>query len=557
MAASDGQPAATDAATKAGGDKPEEAEEKSCRYCFEGEEAGELIDPCSCAGGLKWVHLACLRRWQREVLVSQPTHPEHYDDDLRHRCCNVCKAEFTCKPPTRLELMQSFTGEELASLVKERCIIGTHKKFSSELQRQQGTLPEHLREQTIDRHWIDGVFLISTVVADCGAPVLMTIPSQQDAATFARLVTDSWTWQLQGRLYRIVFAGDLADGKGGDDAQKRAAIENLQAPCKVKLVPIDDADIGEDGIVAVNLTRPFDVNAEVHVAKQYAYRLSLRKAFPEGEFLLAPVTHFIGGPCRPHKPECAVVITGRESYHIYNKLVDALKAAQSLCKGESPSRERSGSAAVEEELAEPTAKRTRVADDAATTGTAAGGADASSAAAADTTAAPGVAAAAPRSDIRVLVFWGTAGWSRCQLMGEIASGSWGLCTSSNADVMEVAPQDLYSKVYDRLVFAPKTSMSVEYLQVEPTELEQEARLRRLNRIHQRRVQEAQHAQQAMTLLQQLSAEDAQGVMTPESSEEDEFEEDAETGEEEDGDEDLEVELEMDEDGNAAEEGNPS
>lgn len=46
-----------------------------CRYCFCGEEEGPLISPCKCKGGQKYVHLKCLRRWQRMVLVSQPTHP--------------------------------------------------------------------------------------------------------------------------------------------------------------------------------------------------------------------------------------------------------------------------------------------------------------------------------------------------------------------------------------------------------------------------------------------------------------------------------------------------
>jgi hypothetical protein len=49
----------------------ESEDEEMCRYCFEGSEEGELISPCKCQGGQKWVHLSCLRRWQRMVLVSQ------------------------------------------------------------------------------------------------------------------------------------------------------------------------------------------------------------------------------------------------------------------------------------------------------------------------------------------------------------------------------------------------------------------------------------------------------------------------------------------------------
>lgn len=61
-----------------------------CRYCFDGGDDGELISPCNCRGGQKYVHLSCLRRWQRRVLVSQPTHPAFYRDDVRHHKCNVC-----------------------------------------------------------------------------------------------------------------------------------------------------------------------------------------------------------------------------------------------------------------------------------------------------------------------------------------------------------------------------------------------------------------------------------------------------------------------------------
>jgi hypothetical protein len=58
----------------------EDEDEAECRYCFSGSEDGELISPCACKGGQAFVHLACLRRWQRMVLVSQPTHPAFYGE---------------------------------------------------------------------------------------------------------------------------------------------------------------------------------------------------------------------------------------------------------------------------------------------------------------------------------------------------------------------------------------------------------------------------------------------------------------------------------------------
>ena len=39
----------------------EDEGERMCRYCFDGEEEGELIAPCACKGGQRWVHLECLR----------------------------------------------------------------------------------------------------------------------------------------------------------------------------------------------------------------------------------------------------------------------------------------------------------------------------------------------------------------------------------------------------------------------------------------------------------------------------------------------------------------
>ena len=48
----------------------DDGEEILCRYCFDGPEEGTMLSGiCACAGGQKHVHLDCLRRWQRMVLV--------------------------------------------------------------------------------------------------------------------------------------------------------------------------------------------------------------------------------------------------------------------------------------------------------------------------------------------------------------------------------------------------------------------------------------------------------------------------------------------------------
>ncbi|CAK0829816.1 unnamed protein product, partial [Prorocentrum cordatum] len=91
-------------------------------------------------------------------------------------------------------------------------------------------------------------------------------------------------------------------------------------------------------------------------------------------------------------------------------------------------------------------------------------------------------AAPPRSvgdaPVRLLVFWGYAGWSRCQLMGEIARGSWGLCRAPD-DLTALGPSEAWDAVYPRLVFAPKSEMSESYDGHAPEEEEQRRELRRM------------------------------------------------------------------------------
>ncbi len=59
-------------------------------------------------------------------------------------------------------------------------------------------------------------------------------------------------------------------------------------------------------------------------------------------------------------------------------------------------------------------------------------------------------------------FWGTAGWSRTQLLGEIARGAWGLCPCTRADVHErdLTGRELYGQIIssDRPIYAPKNEM---------------------------------------------------------------------------------------------------
>lgn len=53
-----------------------------CRFCLEEGDSANLLSPCGCSGTARFVHSACLRRWQQET------------NDNRAYRCQVCHALF-------------------------------------------------------------------------------------------------------------------------------------------------------------------------------------------------------------------------------------------------------------------------------------------------------------------------------------------------------------------------------------------------------------------------------------------------------------------------------
>ena len=242
----------------------DEEDERICRYCFDDESVGELISPCECKGGQKYVHLACLHRWQRMILVQQPTHPAFYkEDDLRHHVCSVCKTGFTCPPPTRHDLMSSFTGPEIASLIQPGCVIGAHRAFSEELSRQ-------LQQQPFDmggyKNWIHGVYLITeTKSADERVEITFSTPGELDELLYK--LGSEMCIKKDGKTFVPVPGGAL-EGIAPEDCAE--ALRKLQpAPdavsdryrvsfgrnMRIYLAPTEPPTLGDDRVTALGLHR--------------------------------------------------------------------------------------------------------------------------------------------------------------------------------------------------------------------------------------------------------------------------------------------------------------
>jgi len=109
----------------------------------------------------------------------------------------------------------------------------------------------------------------------------------------------------------------------------------------------------------------------------------------------------------------------------------------------------------------------------------------------------------------VLVFWGDARWTRAQLLGEMAKGVWGLCQALRDD-FEAAPEEVWTKCEERVVFAPRSEMTSQFIggnkeSKEQTPEEQMQRLHTQIAAHRdtmRLQQERQHQHESKYLEQQ-------------------------------------------------------
>jgi hypothetical protein len=288
----------------------EDEEEKICRYCFENEDSENLISPCACKGGQKYVHSSCLRRWQRMVLVSQPTHPAFYEDDVRHHKCNVCLAEYTCAPPTRGELMESFTGPEIAALLMPDRIICSRDIFSDALEQQVAGMSPSMRRYSSYEHWIKGAYLIYAVEQD-KADIILPISEHSSVRTLLSSLNDKMEITLQGKTYRLVADKSLghvadSDSSAGDESNRdalRDALRTLRLPGEIVLsstTPITSAD---DNIAAVNLCRQVPLPVKRAVFESIVHKVADK--YPRARQV--EVLHFIGGPVEPDEVATCIV----------------------------------------------------------------------------------------------------------------------------------------------------------------------------------------------------------------------------------------------------------
>ena len=166
--------AAIAACSRAQSEEEVGAQESVCRFCFSSE--GELISPCMCRGSNEWVHLECLRQWQKNVVLTQSTHPK-YQTSI-DRICNVCLEPFTGKgiPISRHEQIMSYVGgEEIARMVKAGNLLVSTRESSRE---NLELIAQHPEIKSRLMTWTKAVFLMISkgrtgglLAVSCSQPV--------------------------------------------------------------------------------------------------------------------------------------------------------------------------------------------------------------------------------------------------------------------------------------------------------------------------------------------------------------------------------------------------
>ena len=431
-----------------------------CRYCLGTREEGDgdLISPCNCKGGQKWVHLHCLRRWQRMVLVSQPTHPSFYRDDERHHVCNVCKSKFMCTPPTRQELMESFTGAEIAALIEKNRIIGNHKRAAEEMRREMAQLPPIIARACGHEHWIEASLLITDIEVD---DIMQSIEIDSEGfrdAVYERLENEEGVLRLGGRSFRLA-ALDCLEGVAEDMLIE--TLRTVEVPCTLTMKADEEPSCGNDTIRAVNITRRTDNPVQLAYVTELRTRIASQYADASACF-----ENYIGGPCDESNIQWAIVAGGSAGWTVLKSAEKAfllsMVRAQKVRDGIAPG-----------QPVKVTGLKSRE----------------------DLNGERGIAlsfsASSGRWNVRlrsgdgkkikrenlevvgrfppVMLFWGDARWSRTQLLGEIAKGHWGMTKGDVSDFI-APPDERWTNLEGRMVFSPITEMSEEYIREAQNEM---------------------------------------------------------------------------------------
>lgn len=224
--------------------------------------------------------------------------------------------------------MESFTGAEIAALVREGCIIASSEAFSQDIYSKFRSLHPMEREQLSLDHWYRGVFLITAVEPEPN-DVRIPMDSQARLEALRAQFDDENILQLSGeKSFRLVAEGELAHCRNMGNEALKAEFKKLVAPTVLFLQSTTPNNYGDDRIEAVNLVqRKSTISNEIKRAVQKA-KIAVKNARKLEDLPEINVQHYTGGPCDDSTLSCCVVFRGSgRGWEVCDALLPAFKCA--------------------------------------------------------------------------------------------------------------------------------------------------------------------------------------------------------------------------------------
>jgi len=427
-----------------------------CRICFEtAEDGGEaLIAPCKCKGSSKWIHLGCLRRWQRASLAS--------GGNKNRDLCSTCKGMFTCPSLTQMELLVSVTGQEIADMVSLRHVIAASREFTNMMTETLQTSPREAQMAGY-RHWVCGVYLIVGVTEAEKVVTKVDILDEEDRNVILTMLdAEMRLSNFPMDKLEVVRSGPF-QGIGTEDHQKlREVFISLKPPFSLDFISVVAPGPADDMISAVNLSRRMGPLEDVRPRSLQEFTRAKLQIIPRVDDKVE-LEFFQGGPCDPSTVSYCILPGGEADYTIVVDIFDALETACDRVRDRLKNNRRFA-----------IGQRVRLKDN-SNEGLLEGhdrNAIVSAYAGSQVKVIFRTSASKlvteeqlePLGAVRscVWAFFGCAQWSRSQLLGEVAAGSWGMTSAIACDFM-IPPKDRWDAFGPRLKYAPLSEMSEEYM----------------------------------------------------------------------------------------------
>ena len=171
----------------------------------------------------RWVHLECLRKWQKEVVLTQPTHPKYHTDI--DKVCNICLEPFTGVgiPPTRHSQILKYTGGDIAAMVQPGNLLVSSREGSRENLELIAMHPE-IRDRLMT--WTKASFLMLSTRRGGLMAVSMSKPVDgppRDVALSGRQ-RKAWTQRTRQGEQQQQQRAEAAGGGGEQGAATAAAL---------------------------------------------------------------------------------------------------------------------------------------------------------------------------------------------------------------------------------------------------------------------------------------------------------------------------------------------